>query len=573
MLKFTSITFENIKEEIQTYLKKTYNMADQLFSMASPYGQILQVTTQLYQLSLLYLKNAIRQFDMSDVTSNNQKIIRSNAIVAGHNPSRAISATGVLKFIIRAGTNAQSDIPGGRVTFFNKTLIRNKTNNLDYILDLGGSDQVTYTINNNTQFYMNVTQGKYSQTDFTGTGDINQTYQVNIDGSKEVENFNIEVSVNGEAWVIKNHIYEMLSDEKACVVRTSFNGGIDIIFGNGNFGKIPELGSNISVNYLVTDGSNGNIFRRTVNDWTFIDDVIDGFGISFDISEFFDINISADINFGADGETTQFTKNVLPINSNNFVLALPQQYAYWIKRLGVFSHVNAYEQSGTIIIVATPNIKLFKNRNADYFTIDIAAFELDNYEKSKISKYLKTSGTIQLSKQYKIDSPALSYYILNIFLIIFDDSDMEVIRLEIQNVVSEYFLNFNRTDRVPKNDIINIISSVDGVDSVDIQFISKKDEDYHREYLLKDENRRNSELTDEGLTIEKAFPDYNPDECIGLDKTLGDILFEPSEIPIIRGGWKDRYGVYYNESPSDSNMGLTSLNIIKKGTSNRKNDI
>jgi hypothetical protein len=36
-----------------------------------------------------------------------------------------------------------------------------------------------------------------------------------------------------------------------------------------------------------------------------------------------------------------FTKNILPIASNNFVLGLPQQYAYEIKKLGVFSHVNA----------------------------------------------------------------------------------------------------------------------------------------------------------------------------------------------------------------------------------------
>ena len=63
-------------------------------------------------------------------------------------------------------------------------------------------------------------------------------------------------------------------------------------------------------------------------------------------------------------------KNILPIASNNFVLGLPQQYAYEIKKLGVFSHVNAYEKTGTIFIVATPNINLFKNQSSDYFTID-----------------------------------------------------------------------------------------------------------------------------------------------------------------------------------------------------------
>lgn len=574
MLKFSSITFQEIKEEIELYLKRVYNKAGEVFSPASPFGQLLFVTEQLFQLSMLYLKNAIRQFDMSDVTANNKKIIRSNAIVAGHNPSRNISASGVLKFVLRASSNPQQDIPGGKITIFNKTLIKNKTNGLDYIIDLGGADKVTYNIVNGTNFYVNILQGKYTYSDFTGTGEPNQSYQANIQGNKSIENFNVEVTVNGEEWSIKNHIYEMIPGEKACVVRTAFNGGIDVIFGNGNFGEIPDIASTIRVTYLESDGSSGNIYRRTVNDWTIIEDVLDGFGTSIDITQFFDVNISADINFGADEESIEFTRNILPINSNNFVLALPQQYAYWIKRLGVFSYVNAYNQDGTVIITATPNIRLFKNRNADYFTVDKSAFVLDSYEISKIDKYLKTSGVIQLSKQYKIESPILSYYIMNVFLVVYDDSNMETIRMDIQNSVSEYFLNFSRVDRVPTNDLINIISEIDGVDSVEVQFISKQNEDYHAEYIIKDQNRRNPNFVDndQSLTDIKPFPNYNPNETRGLDPILGDIIFDANEIPIIRGGWKDRNGVYYDVDPSDSDSSLTSLNIIKKGQTSRKNN-
>ena len=164
----------------------------------------------------------------------------------------------------------------------------------------------------------------------------------------------------GEIWTLKKHLWDMIPDEKAVVVRTGFNGGIDIVFGNGGFGMIPPLTSSIYVSYLVTDGSIGNIFRRTQNDWSFVDDMVDGNGVSIDAEKLFDISIYTDINFGADKESLLFTKNILPIVSSNSVLALPQQYAYEIKKLGVFSHVNAYEKSGTIFISATPNINLFK---------------------------------------------------------------------------------------------------------------------------------------------------------------------------------------------------------------------
>ena len=189
--------------------------------------------------------------------------------------------------------------------------------------------------------------------------------------------------------------------------------------------------------YLVSDGSLGNIFRRTQNDWTFIDDVIDGNGQTLDITKVFDISIYTDINFGADKEDLQFTKAILPIVTNNAVMALPQHYTYEIKKLGVFSHVNAYEASGTIFISVTPNVNLFKNQSSNYFSIDKGAFLLDNYEKSKIDKYLRSSGTIQLTKKYKIVSPIISYYAINVFVIPYSDATDESVNAQILESISK----------------------------------------------------------------------------------------------------------------------------------------
>ena len=93
-IKFSSITFSGIKNEIERYLKNEHNKAGVLFSPASPYGQILSVIENLHQMSILYLKNAIDQFDLSNPNALNQKVIRNAAIFAGHNPGRSISATG-----------------------------------------------------------------------------------------------------------------------------------------------------------------------------------------------------------------------------------------------------------------------------------------------------------------------------------------------------------------------------------------------------------------------------------------------------------------------------------------------
>jgi len=569
VIKFSSITFSGIKSEIERFLREEHNKAGILFSPASPYGHILSVIENLHQLSIFYLKTSINQFDLSDPNSSNPRIIRNAAIFAGHNPSRAISATGTLRLSLKSTSDLEKDIPGSRITFNNRTQLKNNTNSLDYSLNLG-TDTVTHRITPNYNFFIPIIQGKWSTKAFTGDGTELQSISVSELGRKDVENFNVEVVVNGDVWSVKKHIFDMLPDEKACVIRTGFNGGIDIVFGNSGFGEIPRIGSIIQVSYLVTDGSAGNIFRRTRNDWKFIGDVIDGNGETIDPAQVFNIDIFTDINFGAEAESILFTKNILPIASNNFVLGLPQQYAYEIKKLGVFSHVNAYEKTGTIFIVATPNVRLFKNKNADYFTIDIRAFELDRYEKSKIDKYLKTSGNIQLTRKYRIDSPKLSFYVMNIFVISYSDATDDSVNAQILDKISEYFLDLKRIDRIPKLDIIRELSTISDIHSVDIQFICKKNEDYHIENtsIIKNsvDNFESSYNTD--ISIKKPVG-YNQKEVLGIDPILGDILFEPDELPVIRGGWLDRNGVYYS-SDIDGNQ-MKSVNIIKKGTIDSKN--
>ena len=315
---------------------------------------------------------------------------------------------------------------------------------------------------------------------------------------------------------------------------------------------------------MVSDGASGSIFRRTANDWTFIDPVLDGNGDTVNVNTVFDISIYTDINFGADSESIEFTKSLLPIVSTNFVLALPQQYAYYIKRLGVFSHVNAYQINGTVYIVVVPNIALYQNQNSSYFDVDPSAFVIDAYETSKIENYLTTSGTIMLTSKYVISSPTLSYYVINIWITTYSDAVQVNINSQIYDAISSYFLNFNRYDRVPKSDIIALIQPISGIYSVDLDFVCKNDEDY---FIAEQTNTANNNTSYSSLTSLKTVKPsatFNPNTSNGVDPVLGDILFTSSQLPIIRGGWFDRNGIYYSSNINDN--GPKSVNITNKGS-------
>ena len=568
-LDFIGLTFDNIKADVEYFLKQEHNKGSILYSNASPYGQILSVLENMHELSFMYLKNSLNQFDLGNPNSLNRRYIRNAAVSVGHNPSRATSATGTLKFTIKSGADIENEIPGSKITIFNRTGIRNKTNSLGYIMNIG-AEKTTHNITPNYSFFVPIIQGEWKTTTFTGVDESYQSFQVSEQGNVDIENFNVEVIVDGDLWEIKNHLYEMIPDEKACVVRTGYNGGIDIVFGNGGFGKVPGIGSIIEVNYIVTNGSNGNIFNRTINDWSILDDVIDGNGQVIDLTNLFDITIFTDINFGSDSESLLFTKNILPMASNNYVLALPQQYAYFIKRLGVFTHVNAYEENGTIFITVTPNVNLFKDSNSDYFTIDLDAFILDDLEKEKIDQYLRAQGTIQLTKKYKIISPKLSFYAINISYISYSDATDDSIRAQVLSTLSDYFLDLNSSDRIPRSELIRLITTnVQDIHSVDIQFISKKNEDYHGEQKKIIENKLKNISSNLTTTTDiKDDPNYDRSKVLGIDPIMGDILFEPNEIPLIRGGWKDRNGNLYSDAIDA--LGLKSVNMIKKGTIDRK---
>jgi hypothetical protein len=256
----------------------------------------------------------------------------------------------------------------------------------------------------------------------------------------------------------------------------------------------------------------------------------------------------------------------------------------------VFTHVNAEERQGTIFIYLTPNIKLFKRQDEDYFSIPIrtqtsaggvvtysSAFDLDNYEKNKIVEYLRSGGNIQLTRKFIVKSPTLSFYIMNVFVIRYSDATQDSVNSQIISAVSDYFLDLKRTDRIPKLDIIRVLSGIRDIHSVDIQFLCKKNEDYHRDGALSLEFASlkfdSSVYVNPTATNPLTSSNYDPTKVIGLDPVLGDIIFEASELPLLRGGWYDRNGVFYSdESPSQGGgSSLKSVNIFTKGVIDSKN--
>jgi hypothetical protein len=559
MFKLTKLTFANIKTEIEDEVTRLYKKAGEVYSSASPFGQILNVQSAISDLIFKYLENVVTDFNIFKTKSRNA--LRNLSRIVGHDPGRSMSASGVLRFVLKPGVDISNDIKGSKFTIFNNTLLKNRTNGLDYILKTG-KDHITYVVNNASYvFDINIVQGKLQKQKFTSNGQESQSLVVST-RTYDIDQNEYQVLVNGQPWRTTSHIFDMLPDEEACVVNTSYISGIDVVFGNGSFGRIPSTNSIIEVRYLTTSGSIGNIATSRQNDWNILDSAIDGYGDNIDLTQFFDIYMYLPINFGTNGESMEFTRSILPYTSRNFVLAQPENFYYFLKRLGYFSTINAYttkESDRTIYLYLVPDIKVFITPGTSYFDVAEDIFYLDDYEKNKIMTLLRSNATMVVGTDVVIIDVKLSKYVMFVTLVVFDDVDEKYIRQEIISKASDYFMSFSRIDRIPASDLEREFELIDGVDSVKVQFKSEKNESYHingqKEYDRLMASQRDKVLVQNKI----AVPGYDPNKVIGLDPIMNDIIFEKDEVPIIRGGWMDRDGNKFQSGITEK--GFCSVNI------------
>jgi hypothetical protein len=143
----------------------------------------------------------------------------------------------------------------------------------------------------------------------------------------------------------------------------------------------------------------------------------------------------------------------------------------------------------------------------------------------------------------------------------FENYAKQDIFTEIRSKVSDYLMNITRRDRLPKSDIIAIIESVNGVDSVNVRFVSETEETARKNgyYTVTSTTVTPSTPTLQYVgngqskfvffkktvtktTVNFAPNDPLPESVIGLD-SFGDIILGKEQVALFRGDWNDRDGV------------------------------
>ena len=572
---FLEAQFTVLTSNVQTYLQGLYNKANEIFSPASPYGQVLAAVEMIFSALIAMQKNIVNQYDLSNPDNLNNRTIRTLASLAGHNPVRAQSATGTLSMQLRPGITISEDIPGSKITIINRTKLLNNTNNLNYYIDLG-TDSTDFYLDNATIVHLPVVQGIVEIQIFTSSGLINQSFSVVVPNGRNVENNIVTVSVNGTIWTKVDSLWDMAPNTMSYFTRTGFQGGLEVWFGNNSFGLIPPVGAQIQVQYVSTDGATGNLPQSQSNDWTFVEDIYDGNGGTVDVNSLFFVFIEDEISFGADSESLSFMKAIIPFTSRNFVLARPEQFEYVLGRLNVFSQIKAYtsqkanafdpgnpNDDAIVYLFLVPNFRNFLlSGSNNYFDLPESVFTLDATQQAKVITYLNTMGTVAVGTGVQIVSPTLSLYVINITTRIYANFTQSNVKQSIIDAISNYFITTTRRDRIPVSDLIVALDGLPGIDSLSLQFVSADNEAYHATYVQYQQSVLLANPTVDPNSV--VLKGYDPTKVIGLDPQLGDILIDKGTLAIVRGGFSDRYGVKYAFAPQD--RGLGAVNVIFEST-------
>jgi len=520
-------------------IQARYGMSEQLFTVASVWGQIIFVLDNLSQFILFFIEDSITELNIN--TATRESSIYGLATLAGHNPTRSIAAKG--QIVTKWNGKGLEDIGGGAVLIPNNSQVKCVNNGKTYLLKLG-QEYVRLNLDGTSTLSASIIEGILNTNQYTGTGGKLQSYNISARGTSGIENFEVAVRVNGNTWKKYDSLYDIPRNSRGYMVKSSLISGIDVFFGTVDFGFPPSPGSIIEVDYLECSGADGNLLLDDSSQalFKFDSDGTDIFGRGVTLSDVLQVNCTIAPQLGASQEPIDLTRLIAPKTSRSFVLANPTNYITFFEKFGQFSIIEAFttfddqylDDDNIIYLILVPDIQLTLKSNETYFDIPLSRFKLTNAQRDRIYQLLDESGQKIVTTVVKILDPVLTKYVVNIALTIFEGNDPDTIKSQITSILSDYFLNIRRRDKIPRSDLIAAIEAISGVDSVSLYFVGESNE------------------------AAKTQSPNSPD--IGFDE-FGDIVMGKDEIVVISGGWEDRNGIYYDYGAGMSTLSSVNIDI------------
>ena len=553
LFNLTETNFENFDNTINNYLNKVFinlglqNSKYQLFNI------IFKGIKGIMQNAMVYIEDAFTEQNIE--TASRKKSIYSLAKISGYEPYYGSAATGILKGTLISNTNLSKEIK--KIYIDNYSMIKNDNTGLNYILYLE-NDRYVFDIEKPLLSYnFRIIQGFFKESTYTGTGEELETIHLTINGMFD-RNY-IKVFVNNIEWQQVSNLYDMTENGQEYILSIGFENELDITFGNGIYGKLLNNGDNVKIQYIVHNGTFGNVSDLN-NEFSFITKGTDYDGNDIDLNNYIILKLENFISGGTNSESIKDVKRMIGYNSRSNVLASIDNYVLFLKHFSFLGNFNIWAEnnSNTLVINAITNVFNSTTNISDYEDINLNEIYLNDEQKSNILTVIKKTSNTFTGINISFVDPIIYRYALLYYIKLEDLYYKDIVKNNIEKCSLEFFSKYNlNVSFISKSDLIKyIVDNVPYIKSVNIEIISEVNEtSYYKGYYYK----YKSYIYNNKVNYKKTKYFYEMNSNIGLDEVGNISLDNNMYLPLLYGNFK----YYPNKSDNDkSEILLNTVNVI-----------
>ena len=250
---YTNLDFDQIKSSIKDYLRANSNFTDFDFE-GSNFSVLIDTLAYNTYINAFNSNLSVNEVFLDSATLRENVVSLARNI--GYVPRSRKCSTAVVSFDIE--TNSETTT----LALQPELLCVGAVDNSSYIFSI--PEEITRTVSNGVASFENIEiyQGRFLSLTFTVDSSLDQKF---IIPNPYVDTSTIRVYVRGisdtgigKKYSLVDNIITVNSESEIFLIQEVKDEKYELLFGDGVFGKSLENGSVITVNYIVTDGRDGN---------------------------------------------------------------------------------------------------------------------------------------------------------------------------------------------------------------------------------------------------------------------------------------------------------------------------
>ena len=257
--KFTNLDFDQIKTQIKDYLRANSNFTDFDFE-GSNFSVLIDALAYNTYISAFNSNLVVNESFLDSATLRENVVSLARNI--GYVPRSKTAARASISFNVTANsTSSQMVLQPGLVCV-------GRSNDSDIVFSISETITTNTTVNNGvaTASFGSVTEpiqvleGTFIKSQFVVDGSLEQRFildNANIDTSSIVAYVGTEDEL-GKQYKLIDNIVGITSMSDTYLIQEVQDERYELLFGDGVFGRKPDNGAIITVQYVVTSGSEGN---------------------------------------------------------------------------------------------------------------------------------------------------------------------------------------------------------------------------------------------------------------------------------------------------------------------------